>query len=201
TLPNGTTTGTLIVTIGAASSGVSANATSSAVPISVNLVTPVSPGSKASASANSLIIPSVGHLDGVNSQWRSDIRVTNTATFGGKVQLIFTPSDASQSAKSTTITVAAGDTVALDDIVRNWYGVGALGDAASGALEIRPLDQTQDTRTINTATPSRPHHATANAPLGQSTPAIPFAQFIAKSGAALGLQQIAQNAAYRTNFG
>jgi uncharacterized repeat protein (TIGR01451 family) len=201
TLPNGTTTGTLFVIIGAASSGVSANATSSAVPISINLVTPVSPGSKASASANSLIIPSVGHLDGVNSQWRSDIRVTNTATFGGKVQLIFTPSDASQSTKSTTITVAAGDTVALDDIVRNWYGVGALGDAASGALEIRPLDQTKDTVSITTVASSRTYNATANGTLGQFIPAIPFAQFIAKSGASLGLQQIAQNAAYRTNFG
>src|SRR4029078_7800634 len=173
TLPNGTTTGTLIVTIGAASSGVSANATSSAVPISVNLVTPVSPGSKASASANSLIIPSVGHLDGVNSQWRSDIRVTNTATFGGKVQLIFTPSDASQSAKSTTITVAAGDTVALDDIVRNWYGVGALGDAASGALEIRPLDQTKDTvrgRPAPSTSPRPPSPPPPSPPAAPTTP-------------------------------
>ncbi|HKS22366.1 MAG TPA: hypothetical protein VJZ76_06185 [Thermoanaerobaculia bacterium] len=203
TLPNGTATGTLFVTVGGASSGsrLAPNATSSAVPVSVNLVTPVSPGSKASASANSLIIPSVGHLDGVNSQWRSDIRVTNTATFSGKVQLIFTPSDGSQSVKSTTITVAAGDTVALDDIVRNWYGVGALGDAASGALEIRPLDQTKDTVSITTVASSRTYNSTANGTLGQFIPAIPFSQFIAKSGAALGLQQIAQNAAYRTNFG
>jgi large repetitive protein len=203
TLPNGTATGTLFVTIGTASSGsrVAPNATSSAVPISINLVTPVSPGSKASASANSLIIPSVGHLDGVNSQWRSDIRVTNTASFSGKVQLIFTPSDSSQSVKSTTITVGTGDTVALDDIVRNWYGVGALGDAASGALEIRPLDQTRDTVSITTVASSRTYNATANGTLGQFIPAIPFSQFIAKSGAALGLQQIAQNADYRTNFG
>jgi len=140
--------------------------------------------------------------DGVNSQWRSDIRVTNTASLSGKVQLIFTPSDPSQSVKSTSISISAGDTVALDDIVRNWYGVGALGDAASGALEIRPVDGAKaDTVSITTVASSRTYNSTANGTLGQYIPAIPFSAFIGKGGATLGLQQIAQNAAYRTNFG
>jgi hypothetical protein len=109
--------------------------------------------------------------------------------------------------KTTTITIAANDTTALDDIVKNWYGLGTLGDSANGALLIVPLSASgkglEGNVSINTAVvaSSRTYNVTTNGTLGQYIPAIPFSSFIAKAAAALSLQQIAQNADFRTNLG
>ncbi len=214
-LPNGTFTASLIVVITTPSSsryGAQGSSTVT-VPVSVNVVTPVSPVPQKNApSADSLIIPSIGHLDGINSHWQSDIRVTN---IGGQLQkyaLIFSPSDPKAGVKQTTIDVDAGATTALDDIVRNWYGIGTLGDAASGILEIRPLTSAAKgpeatTPSVSRATlvSSRTYNATSAGTLGQFIPAIPYTSFIAKpsqgSSPLLSLQQIAQSSAFRTNVG
>jgi len=220
-LPNGTFTGTVIVTItqvGAGKTGSQATGAKTVpVPISINLVTPVTTGPATSPQASSLIIPSVGHLDGVNSHWQSDIRVTNTSTDKQKYQLIFTPQgdDGSRNVKTTTIDVAGGDTTALDDIVRNWYGIGSLGDSANGVLEIRPLtgslkglgsNDTSGAKATAVAS-SRTYNVSGNGTLGQYIPAIPFASFIGRSidpkvlASVLSLQQVAQSDAFRTNLG
>lgn len=207
-LPNGTFTGTIIVTIGSGSGAKASTATSSvSVPVSVNLVTPVKPGSSAAPPNSALIIPSVGHLDGVNSKWQSDVRITNPTATKQSYTVTFTPDDPARGVKTTTITVAANDTTALDDIVKNWYGLGTIGDSANGALLIVPLSTSgkglADNVSINTvvAASSRTYNVTTNGTLGQYIPAIPFSSFIAKAAAALSLQQIAQNADFRTNLG
>ena len=209
TLPNGTFTASLIVTINDAhAAGVTANATYvSTVPISVNLVTPVTPVAiKPGPSQYSMIIPSVGHLDGIDSHWQSDVRITNAGFRSTRYRLTFTPSAGSSSGvKQTDITVDAGATTALDDIVRNWYGIGSLGDSANGMLEIVPLDDPA-TSFLSTVASSRTYDVTSNGTLGQFIPAIPFTSFIGKAApnalpAILGLQQIAQSAAFRTNVG
>ncbi|MCU1350608.1 MAG: hypothetical protein JWO56_3638, partial [Acidobacteria bacterium] len=220
-LPNGTFTGTVIVTISQVGAGKGGSQATGAktvpVPISINLVTPVTTGAGTSPQANSIIIPSVGHLDGVNSHWQSDIRVTNTSADKQKYQLIFTPQgdDGSKNVKTTTIDVAGGDTTALDDIVRNWYGIGSLGDSANGVLEIRPVtasgkglgsDDTTGAKATAVAS-SRTYNVSGNGTLGQYIPAIPFASFIGKSldpkvlSSVLSLQQVAQSDAFRTNVG
>jgi uncharacterized repeat protein (TIGR01451 family) len=214
-LPNGTFTATIIVTFPGSASRIGALDTKPAVniPVSVSVVTPVSPASSSTPSANSLIIPSVGHLDGINSQWRSDVRITNTAAQKINYLLRFTPADSS-TIKQTQISIAANDTMALDDIVKNWYGVGALGDAANGVLEVRPLNTSgKGTPTpedvsvsFSTIASSRTFNQSAGGTLGQYIPAIPFASFIGKaSGDAragiLSLQQISQSSAFRTNLG
>ena len=51
--------------------------------------------------ANSLIIPSTGHLDGINSRWASDVRILNTSAESVHYQITFTPDDASQGIKQT----------------------------------------------------------------------------------------------------
>ena len=48
---------------------------------------------------------------------------------------------------------------------------------------------------------SRTYNQTSNGTFGQYIPAIPFSSFVAKAAAALSLQQIAQNASFRTNLG
>lgn len=218
-LPNGTFTGTVLVTITQLGAGNVAThaAGSKAVPVSINLVTPITTGPGSSPQANSLIIPSVGHLDGVNSQWQSDIRVTNPSSDKQRYQLIFTPQgdDGIKNVKTTTIDVAAGDTTALDDIVRNWYGIGSLGDSANGMLEIRPLSASGKGLDANDTTgskvtavaSSRTYNVSGNGTLGQFIPAVPFASFIARNadpkllGTVLSLQQVAQSEAFRTNVG
>jgi len=212
-LDNGTVTGTLILSFPASAAGRygTNGSTTSSTPVSVNLVTPVSPTTKGAPPANALVIPSVGHLAGINSQWQSDVRITNAGTSAGKYALTFTPGDGS-SVKQTTITITGGETTALDDIIRNWYGVGLLGDSANGVLTIAPLDSgstgkdAASTVNIQTVASSRTYNVTANGTLGQYIPAIPFASFIGvanaqKAAGILSLQQIQQNDNYRTNLG
>ncbi|HUK34886.1 MAG TPA: right-handed parallel beta-helix repeat-containing protein, partial [Vicinamibacterales bacterium] len=219
-LANGTHTGTVHVIVTTPSSGpiVANGVTPVGVPVSVSLVSPITPKPGGMPPPNSLIIPSTGHLDGVNSQWASDIRVLNTASQTVHYQLTFTPDDPSQSVRQTVIQVNAGATMALDDVVKTWYGIGSLGESSNGALEIRPLDNpskgTPDDTTpsvsFTTVASSRTYNAatTSNtASFGEFIPATPFANFVGKAldtshpATVLGLQQIAQNDAMRTNLG
>jgi uncharacterized repeat protein (TIGR01451 family) len=217
-LPNGTFTATVLVTITqvGATGKIGSNAAAAvSVPVSVNLVTPVSSGPGSSPQSNSLIIPSIGHLDGINSHWQSDIRLNNPTADHQRYQLIFTPagSDVSSGVKTTTIDVNSGETTALDDIVRNWYGVGSLGDSANGFLEIRPVTPSGkglDANAVDVTkavASSRTYNVSNNGTLGQFIPAVPFSSFIAKAAGAnavapiLSLQQIAQSDAFRTNIG
>ncbi|HEY0139841.1 MAG TPA: hypothetical protein VGF48_03035 [Thermoanaerobaculia bacterium] len=209
-LPNGTFTATVIVTItSSASEGVASHATSSVgVPVSISIVTPVTPVSnKPQASQHALVIPTVGHLDGAAStHWQSDIRLTNAGFQKVRYQLTFTPAAGSKDGvKKTTISVDAGATTALDDIIRNWYGLGSLSDGANGSLEILPLDNPEVT-SLATVASSRTYNVTANGTLGQFVPAVPLRGFIGRvaPGAVpqiLSLQQIAQSPQYRTNVG
>lgn len=216
-LPNGTFTGTVIVTFVTAGKGITANGTTTvSVPVSVNLVTPVAPARTNTLTANTLVIPSVGHLDGQNSAWRSDVRVANTSFSKTSYALTFVPAGADfTQAKQTQVTIDAGSTMALDDIVKTWYGIGATGDTANGVLAIRPLDaggtsvdlQSDDVSTsLTTVASSRTYNTAANGTLGQFIPAIPFGNFIGKPAnnalpTILSMQQVAQNADYRTNLG
>jgi uncharacterized repeat protein (TIGR01451 family) len=207
TLPNGTFTATLIVTVTGGSSVRTNGVTSVVVPVSINLVTPVSPvASKDAASQYAMVIPSIGHLDGINSFWQSDVRVTNAGFRPYRYKLTFTPTGGTAAGvKQTTITVDAGATTALDDIVRNWYGFGALGDNASGMLEILPLDEPAAASAATVAS-SRTYNVTDNGTLGQFIPAVRFNQFIGQAvngglASILSLQQVAESTAYRTNLG
>jgi uncharacterized repeat protein (TIGR01451 family) len=201
TLPNGTFTATVIVTITTPTvSGITGHGTATASkPVSISLVTPVTPvQNKIAPTGDALIIPSVGHLDGVNSHWQSDIRVTNTGLQAAKYNLTFTPSaGTSTGIKATTINVGPGETTALDDIIKNWFGIGSLGDSANGMLEIRAADAVP----FSAVASSRTYNVTDNGTLGQFIPALPFSGFIGRAVSSLSMQQIAQSSAFRTNVG
>lgn len=210
-LPNGTFTASIIVTTTATASNGSAThdgPTVTTTPFSVNLVTPVTPvGAKPATSQFALIIPSVGHLDGIDSHWQSDVRVTNAGFRSTRYRLTFTPSAGSASGvKQTTITVDAGTTTALDDVIKNWFGAGSVGDGTNGMLEILPLDDPANTF-LATVASSRTYNVTAAAgTLGQFIPAVPFTSFIGRAAQGalppvLSLQQIAQAGVFRTNVG
>jgi len=210
-LTDGTWTGTVIIVFGSGVvSGKQALGTTppTSIPVSISLTSPVTAGTFSTPASTALVIPSVGHLAGLGSQWQSDVRIANTSALFKTVQLIFNGGSATSTAvKSTVISVAAGATVALDDVVRNWYGVGATGDSSNGVLTVQPLDATgKPDVSVNKSTvvSSRTFNTSAAGTLGQFIPAVPLANFISKAPGAvsiLALQQIAQSDTFRTNLG
>ncbi|HVR37597.1 MAG TPA: Ig domain-containing protein, partial [Thermoanaerobaculia bacterium] len=186
----GTNTGTVKITYTGAGKGQTTNATSlpSSVPVSVSLVTPVSPGGKNTPIPDSLIIPAVAHAQGANdSLFESDVRITNLAPEAQQYLINFTPSgvDGTVSGSSTFLEIEAGATTALDDILASFFTSGT-----TGMVEIRPLSATTSTTSIvngipsvelTTAAASRTYNVTPNGTFGQFIPAIRFADFIEKT--------------------
>jgi len=215
-LPPGTRTATVFVHVTTPGFGpITANGvTTVSAPVSISLVTPVTPKPAGPPSSSSVIIPSAGHLDGINSHWQSNAYVANTSLLKTRFQLTYTPDDIAKGVKQTVIDVDTGATTALDDIVKTWYGVGSLGETANGVLEIRPLDSAGKGTpgdnagpSISFAASSKTYNVTSNGTLGEFVPAIPFANFVGRAidtthaATILGLQQISQTAAMRTNVG
>ncbi len=210
-LQNGTWTGTVIIIFGSTSVSSRIHAEDTAktsIPVSISLTTPVTPGTQSSPASSAVVIPSVGHLAGLGSQWQSDVRIANITALLKKVLLTFSGGSATSSAvKQTTLSIDPGATTALDDIVRNWFGIGALGDSSNGVLTVQPLDAVgkPDISIVKaTVASSRTFNASAIGTLGQFIPAVPLPSFIstlAGSNTILALQQIAQSDTFRTNLG
>ena len=216
-LPIGSSLGTVAITLSTPSSGnVESQGTTVSFPsVSVSLVTPVTPSPKSGPPPDALIIPAVAHADGINSKFQSDVRVSNTSPQLIKYQLTFTPSGGAgiSAGKQTTFSIEPGRTVALDDVLKSWFGTG--GESTVGTLEIRPLTQTTTSTSSSplaglanlvTFAASRTFNLTSNGTFGQYIPAIPYANFVGRSldlskPTLLSLQQIAQSDRYRTNLG
>lgn len=217
----GTNTGTIRVQYTSSANGVATNGTTSAsIPVSISLVTPVTPTGQGTPPPDALIFPIVGHAVGANnSLFESDIRVTNLTANTMKYDVHFTPSgvDGTQTGTSSTIELAPNATLALDDIVSSLFGTGTTS-SATGMLEVRPITTASSSggflsgitttalRQLQTAASSRTYNFTTNGTFGQYIPAIPFADFVgrlADNGSAniLSLQQVSQSSAYRSNFG
>ena len=217
-LPPGANMGTVIVTVTTpSSSNVSSHGTTTVnIPISVSLVTPVSPVTKSLPPASALVVPVVTHVVGSgNTPFVSDVRLTNAESVPIDYQVTMTPNrgtDSTLSSKATVITVEPQQTIALNDIAKNFFGFGAVqGDQGAGSLEIRALN-TSSTRTYAS---SRTYARTANGTFGQFIAAIPFAKFATKllgqavpggpapevASTSLSLQHIAQSSKFRTNIG
>jgi hypothetical protein len=208
-LPPGANTGTLTVTAN--------GSTLASKSVSVSLVTPVSPAGKGLPPPNALIIPAVAHAPGAFGPFQSDVRLTNAGNAQTTYQVTYTPTrrDATQNSKSTTISVDAGQTIALNDILRDFFGVGATDDPndnGQGTLEIRPLNSAS---TLNYAS-SRLFTFNSNGTFGQFVAAIPYSAFATKTSITpplpgvppptgtptLSLQQISCcSGPFRTNLG
>jgi hypothetical protein len=216
-LPAGANTGALRVTLSdlPGSRGISTNAgTTLNIPISISLVTPVAPGSKTLPPPNALVIPVVTHVNVATGQFLSDVRLTNAGASPVTYQVTMTPTqtDATLSSKVTQITVDGQSTIALNDIVKNFFGYGATGtpqDIGFGSLEIRPLN----TSSLLTYASSRTYASTATGTFGQYIAAMPFTRFATQRAAdipfpggitpstVLSLQHVAQSSRFRTNLG
>lgn len=217
-LPPGASTGTLSLNLSSepAANGVTTQATTSLnIPVSINLVTPVMPGSKTLPPPNTLVIPIVTHVNVANGQFLSDVRLTNGSSNPVSYQITLSPteSDARTSSKVTQVTVDAQQTIALNDVVKNFFGFGATGapnDVGFGALEIRPLSST--TRSYAS---SRTYAKVFSGTFGQFIAGVPMTKFASRAlttiplpggepeemSTVLSLQQVAQSAKFRTNLG
>lgn len=209
-LPVGTSTGTILLDY-PASGPIAVSGTGPAtVPVSISLVTPVTPNPGTSPTQNSLIIPAVAHAEGAGTRFESDVRLANTSAQVMKYLLTFTPTrtDGTTAGQQATIQVEPGETAALNDVLKNFYGFAAAGESVIGVLEIRPLATSSTAVEAGKITfaSSRTYAVGPGGTYGQFIPAIPFSQFIGKAKdplkpVALSLQQIAQSPAYRTNIG
>lgn len=217
----GTNTATLKVSYGSAAKGIAtqdiqtSGSTTVSIPTSISLVTPVMPSGKGTPPPDALIFAAVGHASGVNnSLFESDIRLTNLSAQTRKYDLSFTPSgvDGTQTGITSTIEVAPGTTMALDDVVATAFGSGTIGSSV-GMLEVRPVTTPESSgggffgsitesaeQQIHTVASSRTYNFTPNGTFGQFIPATRFADFVGR-GSILSLQQVAQSTAFRANFG
>jgi hypothetical protein len=204
TLPPGANTGTVTVTTSSGQTG--------KLPFSISLVTPVAPGGKSFPPPNTLVIPVITHVNGAAGPFQSDVRLTNTGGSSVDYRINFTPTrtNGTTSGKSTTLSVPSGQTIALNDIAKDFFGLGATSDpndVGFGSLEIRPLNSAAST----TFASSRTYATTPEGTFGQFIAATPISQFIANGGglplpgdagaSVISLQQIAQSARFRTNLG
>jgi len=201
-LPPGASTGQVVISTSAA--GRTTLDGSSSVPVTVSLVAPVTSTTKSSVKPESIIVPAVGHAAGLNSQWQSDIRITNITSQSQNYRLFFTPSGkaGTGTVRKASVTIAPGKTIAFNDILESWYGIGAAGENATGSLEVRPETQSASSSTAlaTTVASSRTYNLSAGGTFGQFIPGVVFADFVGK-GTTLSLQQLAQSTNYRTNIG
>ncbi len=220
----GTNTGTINVQYSAPASAGSARTngtTTSTIPLSVSLVTPVMPTGKGTPPPDALIFPIVGHARGANdSLFESDVRIANLTAKTQKYELYFTPSgvDGTETSAASTVEISPNGTLAMDDIIASLFGTGTTS-SATGMLEVRPLATSSTVadpffasltasaiRQLNTAASSRTYNFTPTGTFGQFIPAVRFADFIGKlapdvRAQILSLQQVSQSSAYRANFG
>jgi hypothetical protein len=216
-LPPGANTGALRVDLFDITNagGIAVNAgTTLNIPISISLVTPVAPGTKTLPPDNALVIPVVTHVNAATGPFLSDVRLTNAGASAVNYQITMTPTqtDATQSSKVTQITVDGQQTIALNDIVKNFFGYGATpnpSDVGFGSLEIRPLN----TSSLLTYASSRTYASTTTGTFGQYIAAMPFTRFATQrlsgipipgditTSKLLSLQHVAQSSRFRTNLG
>lgn len=196
----GANTGTIIVNAPAAKGTVVPNdSRSNSTTVSISLVTPVTGNAKTAPPPNdALLVPAVAHVEGV-VPFRSDIRITNTGSAAATYLLTFTPSnsDGTTTGRQTQITVQPDQTVALNDVLKDFFGFALSSDSAGGVLDIRVLAGSAATTFVS----SRTYAATATGTFGQFIPAVPVGKFLKSGGGSLTLTGVSQSDAFRTNIG
>lgn len=203
TLPVGASTGTVTITTAHAKTGnklVALDGNTASVPISVSVATPVTQAPKTPPPATTWIVPAVAHQNGIGAQFISDIRLANAnASAASSYQLTFTQSqaDGSRSGRQTKIDVAPGQVIALNDILRDVFGLATTTADASGVLEVRTLG----TPNSGTVVTSRMYSVATAGTYGQFVPAVPIDRVATAAAAPLLLSHIGQSAAQRMNVG
>jgi hypothetical protein len=204
-LQTGANTGTVSISLNTATGPggkgriVPNDSRSTSTTVSVSLVTPVNSNPKGMPPNDALIVPAVAHLEGA-ATFRSDVRITNAGTTTAVYLLSFTPqnSDGSMTGKQTQISIGAGQTVALNDILKDYFGFADPSAQAGGVLDIRVVSGGS---AATTYVSSRTYAATPNGTYGQFVPAVPISRFLKQGGGSLTLTHVANSPQFRTNIG
>ncbi len=216
-LPVGSSTSPVLINFTFADKGLGLHGSATAaVPVGVGKVPPVSSTPKGrNVPNNALIFPAVAQVEGLGASFVSDVRLANTSSQAITYVMQFTPSgtNALTSGKQSLITVPPGGIIALNNIVKQFFGLGAIpGEGAKGVLEVRPQNfanksEDSDARAAYASVgSSRTYAKTEQGTFGQFIPGISFDRFLGKTTNTaqpnrLSLQQIAQSPSYRTNLG
>ncbi len=207
-LPVGANTGTVTVTTARPKSAgriVSLDNNTASVPISVSVASPVTQAPKTPPPSTTWIVPAVAHRDGIGAQFISDVRLANTSSASASYQLTYTAanSDGSKNGRATKIDLAPGQTAALNDILRDLFGLATTTADASGVLEIRTLTSNPSPGTFAA---SRTYSVATAGTYGQFVPSVPISS-VAIAAAAGGIAQplilghVGQTSAQRMNVG
>lgn len=177
------------------------------VPVSIHVAPPVGTSMKTNPYDGTLIIPVVTHVNGISSPFLSDVRLTNPASTPRMYAITMTSTrDRTTSSRTMRVSVEKEETLALDDIVSNYFGFGATAnpdDFGFGSLEIRPIRHSTPLYAA-----SRTYASTAGGTFGQYIPALPYSRFMRRP-AVVGdepslvqsLQHVSQSTRFRTNLG
>jgi hypothetical protein len=198
-LPNGASTATVTINLPNGKGQIAPNdSRSTSTTVSVSLTQPVTSTPKSGPPNDALIVPAVAHLEGA-ATFRSDVRITNTGTTANTYLLSFTPqnSDGTTTGKQTNVTVGGGQTIALNDILKDYFGFADPSAQSGGVLDIRLVSGTAGT----TFVASRTYAATANGTYGQFVPAVPLSKFLKTGAGSLTLTQVSQSDKFRSNLG
>src|SRR5207253_4333023 len=96
----------------------------------------VSPVLKGAVRSNRYTIPGVAYTNGI-ANWRTDVRLYNSAASSVSATLTYYPQGAPGSPQSKTISIAAGETRGLDNILNSTFGI-ADPSAAGSVLVTTP---------------------------------------------------------------
>lgn len=200
TFPIGASTGTVILTVSSSKgSAVPNDSRGTSTTVSISLATPVNANPRSGAGSDELIVPAVAHLEG-SAVFRSDIRITNVGSTAATYLLSFTPqnSDGTQTGKQTTITVQPNETVALNDVLKDFFGFAMPADQAGGVLDIRVITGSPLTTYVSSRTYALDPVAGT---YGQFIPAVPASKFLKNGAGTLTLTQVSEATAFHTNIG
>lgn len=142
-----------------------------------------------------IIVPTVAHVEGNDTFYRSDVRISNLGSETRSYELAYSAADATQSSK-VTIAIGAGQTLALDDVLVNGSFVDREADA-SGYLQIRPL-LGPDEEDV-TAVASRTFARTPGGTFGDFVESVRLNEF-AGAGDVVTMMPVEQSARRRTNL-
>jgi subtilisin family serine protease len=138
--------------------------------------------------ASNQMVPIVAKVPGANStSWVSDVRVLNTTSVVVPLQVVLTTAGGDEA--SIERSVAAGTSLALDDVVGDAFG----RDSGSGSLRV--IGRDGETGLIVT---SRTYNLAASGTFGQFIPAV-IEGFSADDGPVL--MHLDASEAFRTNIG
>ena len=150
----------------------------------------VSPVVKSSAQGTRYVVPGIAYIDGI-TKWRSDMRVFNAASTSTNATITFYPQGNPGGAMSKDVTIAAGQVLALDNILSSFFGI--TDPSAGGSV----LVSTKETSSI--VATARTYAQGETGTYGLFIEGIRPDQAIGLGERSMHLLQLEQSAEFRTN--